>query len=342
MDARNRLRGCGRTIVAAGGHVGLRLGSGRAGFSGLLTCGSVWLCPVCSAKILAERAAETREMLAALRRQGYGFGMVTLTMRHHRGQSLASCWAALAHAWNRVTSGKGWKRDQAAFGILAWMRAVEVTWGPNGWHVHIHAVVVFDGPTSQAMGRQAAESMWARWESGLASKGFTAVRDFADGDGGGLDYKAADGAAEGLAEYFTKATADEAIYGPLKHARGDHLTPFEIARTFLETGDADLLDAWQEFGRTVVGKKQLTYSKEFRELARAGEERTDEELAEEQIGDEDSVWLPRETWRAIRDTPQAVELLEVAEDGGRVAVCAWLEARGLAYVLPVAGEVIDR
>jgi hypothetical protein len=279
-------------------------------------------------------------MLRALRRQGYGLGLATFTMRHHAGQSLADCWAAAMHAWNRVTSGRGWERDKARHGILEWMRAVEVTWGPHGWHVHLHVVIVFALPTSYDSGRAAAEDLWVRWESGLAKRGFDALRDFKsfDVDGkGGLNYRASDRAVDKLGDYFSKATADEAVYGMLKFARGGNLTPFEIARAFLGTGDLALLEAWEEWGRVAMGKKQLTYSKGFRALAGAGAERTDEEIAEEEIGDETLVWLPGDTWAALRDAPAAVELLEVAEDGGRAAVVAWLDARGLAYVLADPG-----
>lgn len=303
----------------------------------MMVCGSVWLCPVCSAKILAERAAETRDMIKSLRRQGRDVGMATFTMSHHAGQSLAQCWDAQSYAWSKVTSGRGWTADKIRYGALEWMRAAEVTVGANGWHCHIHCLIVFDGPTSYAMGRELAESMWQRWESALRRKGFDAVRDFAsfDVDGaGGLNYRAADGAVEQLGDYFNKATADEAVYGMLKHARGENLTPFEVARAFVDTGDADLLDRWQEWARFAVGRKQLTYSQGFRALAGVGDELTDEQIAEADVGSEDVVFLPGESWREIRDSSLVVDLLEVAEVGGRAVLVQWLHEHGLAYVVP--------
>ena len=89
VSALHRLRGCGRGRRAA--VVGVRYSPGiGAGFSGLVTCGSVWACPVCSAKILARRSLELGAGLLAWEAAGGRLVMGTLTMRHHRGHRLAS------------------------------------------------------------------------------------------------------------------------------------------------------------------------------------------------------------------------------------------------------------
>ena len=104
-------RRCGTTPCSASG-VGVRVtetspGHRRAGFSGLATCGSVWLCPVCAAKIAAGRADELSTVLGNAKKLGYQVAMVTLTVRHKATDPLEDVWGAVSRGWNRVTSGKG-------------------------------------------------------------------------------------------------------------------------------------------------------------------------------------------------------------------------------------------
>ena len=57
-DTPQRQRDCG--AVPIGDQVQIRAKDGAAYYAGLETCGNVWLCPVCSAKIHHRRAVATR------------------------------------------------------------------------------------------------------------------------------------------------------------------------------------------------------------------------------------------------------------------------------------------
>lgn len=327
------LADCGRVGVRPGGNVGLRIttaadGDRIAGYSGLSTCGSVWACPVCSAKIAQPRGEELGQVLSWATCQHHTVAMITLTMRHRLGQRLRDCWDAASKGWGRVTSGRRWERIVERFGVLGFARAVEVTHGDNGWHVHIHAVIVFDGPMSELMIRQAGEEMYGSWSAGLASKGFTALRD-----SGGLDIRASTEATEEwLAEYLVKQLAVEATHGQAKKGRGHGRTPFQIAADFFATGDMADLGVWWEWEKTSKGRRQLTWSQGLRAMAGLSEEEaTDEELAEAELGDEDMLQMPPETWRVVRDID--TELLDVAELKGLPGAMRWLQDRGLVYTV---------
>lgn len=68
-----------------GGNVGVRRDSdGRVGFAGLSTCGRVWLCPMCNAKIMAQRAIEIGALLAWATAQGFFVVWGSLTTHHTR------------------------------------------------------------------------------------------------------------------------------------------------------------------------------------------------------------------------------------------------------------------
>jgi hypothetical protein len=60
----SRCYDCGRESVQVGGQVGVRLTDGGVvGFAGLSSCGAAWLCPVCNAKVMAERADRPSQLL---------------------------------------------------------------------------------------------------------------------------------------------------------------------------------------------------------------------------------------------------------------------------------------
>jgi hypothetical protein len=59
-----------------------------AGFEGLVTCGSVWACPVCAAKVAAARAEELAAVLDKPHEDGGSAFMLTLTIRHRAGDRL--------------------------------------------------------------------------------------------------------------------------------------------------------------------------------------------------------------------------------------------------------------
>jgi hypothetical protein len=65
-----------------------------AHYQGLMTCGSVWSCPRCSAVIAHTRSAEIGAAVRECYRQGGRVYMLTLTMRHSSRDRLADLWDA--------------------------------------------------------------------------------------------------------------------------------------------------------------------------------------------------------------------------------------------------------
>lgn len=332
----DRVRACGaRTVTGAGGPtVRLSVSDGRrvAGYAGLSTCASVWACPVCAAKVASERAGELRQVMRAVLAEGGSASMMTFTMRHTRRDRLAECWDAVSYAWSRVTSGKRWQADQQAGGMLGWARAVEVTDGANGWHVHVHVLVCWDRPVSEAFAQHVGARMWARWSRALVRRGFESLvlADEFDELRGGLNVRMATLDDDDLAGYFTKL-AYEVTGGHAKEGRAGGRTPFEtLAEAVL--GRADAIERWWEWERASRDRRQLTWSGgryDLRRLARLGRERTDEEIAEQELGGDDVLALDAEAWSVLRCSRLATDLLEVVELAGVAAAREWLVRRGL-------------
>ncbi|MEL7209627.1 MAG: protein rep, partial [Actinomycetota bacterium] len=122
-----------------------RSASGRVHWTGIKTCGSVWACLLCAAKIRAARAAEIDHLAKAHLAAGGHCTMLTFTLPHYASDSLFELWEAMTRAWESMTSGQVYaERIKARYGILGFIKAVEVTIGFHGWHPHLHVLIFHD------------------------------------------------------------------------------------------------------------------------------------------------------------------------------------------------------
>jgi Replication protein len=330
------LRKCGK--IPHSDTISLRRDAeGRVGVAGLCTCGSVWACPVDNAKILALRQEEVRAASDAWLARGGRLAMLTLTMRHRRGDGLTGLWGSLSKAWGSVTSGKVWQREQEAHGAAGWLKVVEVTHGANGWHVHIHALLFINADETSESLSGWKKGIFSRWNgalkrAGLASASMAAqsLVLFSPGSDGFRDYftKAVD-LGQKIALEFTNSA------GKKSRAAVGGRTQWDILDDVIALGDADALDLWNEFERASKGKRQMTWSKGLRDDLGLSTERTDEEIAEEELGDrsDDVISISREGWQTVFSFPELVPLaLEVLEVGGIDACLALLWSAGVDCV----------
>jgi Replication protein len=333
----SRLRDCGaKTVNGLGGPILRITGAGEdrvAGYAGLVTCGSVWACPVCAGKIAARRAEELSQVMRAVLTAGGSASLITLTMRHHAGHQLKDLWQALSSAWKGVISGKQWTQDQELGGLLGWVRVVEATHGRNGWHLHVHVLVCWQRSVSLRLAQDIGYRMWQRWTKVLERRGFTSWKHR-----GGVDVRMATLGSNNLSRYFTKL-AWEVTYSHMKEARGGR-SPFKILVDGLRTGNAEDLGLWLEWEQGSFARRQLTWSlgaHDLRKLAGLGVEQSDEEVAAEELAGEDLIALPYPTWKVLLKHELTTDLLDVAEIGGVEAACAFLQLRGLSWV-PVSAQ----
>jgi hypothetical protein len=336
-----RVRKCGRVRTA--GYVAVRKSGPVVGLAGLVTCGSVWADPVCNAKIMARRALEVGAAVAAWQAQGGSVAFATFTMRHRKGQGLPTLWDALSYAWGATTSGMPWHKLKAQYGVAGWLRVVEVTWGRNGWHVHIHALLFLDAKATDHTVELLHGRMFTRWSAALERKGLATPLAIAQ------DARLIAGPADkALAEYFTKATDPG-------HAIGLELTQSQTksTRQSLSTrpqwsildevlsGDADSLDRWHEWEKGSKGRRQMTWAQGSREMLGLRGEKSDEEVAEEEVGTADDalVWITADGWDGLVARPSLIpKVLAAAESGGLSGVRVFLDSHGVEYRMPGSAE----
>lgn len=340
-----RCRKCGKVSRTPNGTVTVRLSGGHAGLAGLVTCGSVWACPVCAAKIAARRSLEVGSLLAAAQAEGVPAAMVTLTLRHRSDDRLRPLVEAIGYGWSKSTSGRGWVRDRERFGVLGFVRVQEVTHGSrNGWHPHVHAVVLGEGLRTDLDAEELAAGMFMRWRDAIVRLGFDAPMLQAQ------ECHLLGGQSIGttLAEYFTLAksygvTEDVAarIGMEMTHTQSKTARSVHSTRSVWElldeanNGEVPGVYLWHEFEQAMKGKRQISYSQGIRE--RFGlrlDETSDEEIAEEELGDEqdDLVVILPDGWSRLVDNPDWIPaMLDVTEAGGQSALLAFLRDRAVSH-----------
>jgi hypothetical protein len=300
----------------------------------------VHACPVDSAKIMARRSIEIGAGLLTWEGRGGRLVMGTLTMRHHAGHSLATEWDALRDAWTAVGKSRVWRKWLARLGSPGLVRVVEVTYSwDNGWHVHLHFVLLVGGEVQAADVDAFRVWLLAKWARSLAAAGMPGALER------GQDVHLVDGvaAAVELGKYLAKSTAygaaeslgRELMGAWSKSARGGFGTDpaWRLAEDFFATGDRAALDKWHEYERGSKGRRQCTWSRGLRELLALGVEKSDEEIAAEEAGDRDLLRISPAGWAAVLAAPwPPSRILEAAEVGGVGGLRDFLLANGIGFV----------
>jgi hypothetical protein len=305
--------------------------AGIAHYRGLASCGSIWACPVCSAKIRNGRALEIAEAAGNWHRAGNSVVMVTLTMPHDFGMPLADLLPVIARSFSSVVSGRPWLRLKSRVPVAGQIRSVEVTHGPNGWHPHLHVLVFIEGPAGARELADLAVHVRSKWRCLITRAGYRAPSDMH-----GVKIEVCTSAAEaGLyvakVQDTGKSPGNEMARSDLKSGRSGHRTPFEILGEIADTGDLEGLPRWLEYEKATKGHQAITWSAGLRRLLLdAAPRRTDEEIAAEEVGGDLVAEVSLEAWREVtRVLGLETRLLEAYESGGPGAFIALAAAHGL-------------
>jgi hypothetical protein len=232
-----------------------------------------------------------------------------------------------------MTSWRGYKALRAAYGVLGFIRVLEVTYGRNGWHVHVHVLYCFDRHHTQDVLSEFEDKLYPLWSVAAQKQGLTMSRRY------GLQVKLAYGTVE---EYLSKFghgprwdIARELTKGHVKRGRSlaglKHLTPWELL-ALAQLGDSQCGALFAQFVLRFDGKAQLYWSPGLRALLLPAEgEVGDHEVAASGEDDEREVGaIDRRLWESVkRDGGRARVLQLVKEAGGDWSTAA-------AYLVDVA------
>lgn len=282
-DKQHRTCWCCRTVNGESVIVKRRADGTGARLAGVGTCGSVWSCPVCAAKITEARRAELMEGMARAKALGYRPFLLTLTTPHGRSKALVELLPEFQAALTRFKNSKTYKGIMAKASRLGSIRSLEVTWGEeNGWHPHTHDLVYVAGDLQSLVDHRLnaddpeSTLRWA-WFKALKKAGLATDSQRADVFDHGLDVRDGTYAAEYVAKFGREATAEGwGLSGELtkSHAklgkRGTRYTPFQLLQ-WARTGDKQAAALFVEFSDAFLGKRMLSYSPKLKTALQVGE-----------------------------------------------------------------------
>ena len=294
-----------------------------AHYGGLVTCGSVWACPICASRIQERRRLEIEQAIQWAHSHSLVPVLVTFTFPHRSWHSLRDLIHQQRAAFKRLRSGKAWMSVKPV-GLI---RSLEVTHGANGWHPHTHELWFCDSQSLPDLRR-----LVTMWERSCSRAGLLDPNDSGQlrafrahgvdiqvetcAKAGDYLAKIDDSRSWGFAHEVGKAASKAG------RAKGVHPHHFLIRRA---AGDAA---NFVEYVRAMKGARQLFWSPGLKAKAGIGEV-TDEELADETREPADLLGrLSPEDWDYVRGNDARAELLDAAETGGWSAVRHLLRSLG--------------
>jgi Replication protein len=342
-----RFQLCGRRMAGNTAAVEVRLGASGAHYAGVQTCGSVWVCPVCAAKIREQRAteldhaarrhvglvpvigplrpSEAREWVHQPRAAVGGLEFLTFTLRHSRADALVDTLDHVAKGWSWMQRQRRFRalRDRLGFGFV---RALEITLTKTGgWHPHLHVMLFTDRPWTLNERADAEGIMWELWREWCDSLDPVNRRHRPTRKRGFVWEPVRMGhGVHAAARYLSKLTMDDREWGPAHElSRGDQKdgragrgsrNPFAVGLSAAETGDRGDLAKWLEYEAATHGRRLLTWSTGLRDRLELGEEVEDQALADGEL-DEGRVvgYLPRDDFRAVRAAGLLLAMLQAVE-----------------------------
>ena len=311
----DRLRGCHRWIAGGAGAASLRWHEpGRASWGNLQTSASVWASPLSAASISKTRAEEVTTALETWFHQDkrHGVEFLTLTLAHNRDQELTEVWDTLSYAWRGVVATAAWRGgkrcagDKKTFGVEHWLKSVEVTYGENGWHCHLHVLLFVEKELSEQQREVLEAHMYDRWSRAAQRKGFKAP---SRAHGVRLEKALRKKAAKDLGAYMAKgalASVAETLAWEItagqtaKQGRSENRSAFQILDDIRKSGDTSLsnpdVQLWRIWERESLGRRQQAWSKGAKEA-----------LGVVEVSDE-------EAEQQAEEAAEAVEVARVAFD----------------------------
>lgn len=287
----------------------------KAFYSGLMICGNVWICPVCAAKISERRRKELRKGFDTHLLNGGSCTMLTLTFSHSLTDKLSDLLALLAKALVRFKGGKRFNKLRKELGIIGNIRALEVTYGSNGFHPHIHLLIMHTISIDPWDRMEYQERFYDLWDIACSSVGLSTSFEH------GLKLDDAQEADEYIGKWgdIVKETwgiDSEMTKFNTKKGRVGSLTPFDFLRAVVEDGDLQYTNQYAEYALAMRGKTQLKWSPGLKEMFEI-DHKTDEEIAESNEDPNDKLaGIGWQDWKYILQHEYRSKLLDLVEQVG--------------------------
>ena len=329
----HRVCDCTWTALASNVELMRSKEHGTGHVKNIVTCGSVWSCPVCTSKIQERRREEIAKAIDAHYADGGQVIMVTLTAPHYNHQSLEELRSMQREALTQLRKSSGsytrfLKQEQGFIGLI---RALEVTVSKrNGWHLHTHELWFVK---KDANVKRIKKRTLDRWENSCYRAGL--LNPFDEKQVKAFRRRSVDikGNAS-CSEYLAKMDetkhwgADREIAKQsTKSGKKSGFHPFGLlAEVEQKTENSKWAKfRFAEYANGMKGARQLFWSKGLKDHFEINE-KTDEQLAAEETDKLDRVRsIHQTTWYRLARLGARSTLLEVIELSNGTALEAFLK-----------------
>jgi hypothetical protein len=316
-----RVAWCNKRVIPDREFVGISYSESKekAHYNNIMRCCQVWICPVCSQKVIFERKSEIKMGVANYKAAGGFAYMVTFTLQHSRADPLKKVLEDLLVSTQKLFSSYWWIEKKQDLQLQGRISALEARWGENGWHPHKHLLFLCKKSLDPFEQLKFTQELTKRYCEMLARRGAYANPDIGvvlteDKDDGGY-----------LAKWGIDA---EMTSGPMKPGRSGSKTPFDLLLWWL-LGAGEPAMLYKEYWKNFKWHRQLVFHKGTRKLlglSAAGY--SDLALLDKQPPDDELIYqVGLDLWKQICKLRLRGQLLEVAEKDGLMGVEAYL--RGL-------------
>jgi hypothetical protein len=222
-----------------------------------MRCQSASACVVCSARIAKGRGEWLSAVFNRAKQNGENISMITLTVRHKKGNDLKHLFEAMEQAYRNVQGTQAYKDLRRKFNAK-FVRVTEVTHGRNGYHPHFHIAVIHDPTIVISTLKKEIQDTWCRWieNNGLLAPEPEIAVDIVD-----------NATNEQRAWYLTKSnglSSLEVTNGKYKVAKGENMSIWGI-HALAVSGDSKSGQIWREYEQAMYKKRIFVVSRGMQE-----------------------------------------------------------------------------
>lgn len=280
-------------------------------------CGSVWECPVCSARLAEHRRGELITGLSNHLASGGGSVlMMTLTYAHALGDKLSDQLESFAVALSAFKGSRAFRDFTRSVGSRGSVRALETRHGANGWHTHSHELIfatVTLTDTDVSVLTSELAKLWAS-HAVRADLGEPSLEH-------GLNLELMPSDPSKVSAYVTKFAGYLTAPQQKRSAHGSR-SPWQILASTVVNGviDFESVRLWQEYAAAFKGRRSLFWSRGLRTELGLGDNVSDQLVLEEEDlkkhEEEEVIRIPRVQYEAlVREGLEFVALDVFKHDG---------------------------
>ncbi|MEJ1391899.1 MAG: protein rep [Candidatus Sedimenticola sp. (ex Thyasira tokunagai)] len=305
-------------------HIDIDLIGDKARFKKVALCGSVSSCPICAPKIMAKRQEEVLIGCRNHRKNGGSTLMVTLTNAHKRNNSLKEERRKLTKALSEMKASYEYKAVKDDYGMIGAVRVIEVTFGKNGWHLHVHEAWFVKGGLTPELMDKLESRLFKVWRKhckkhklGLPSRAHGVSVDYRESD---------DPSKDAVGSYITKLP-QELTGGINKESKLGGITYWGMLSELSEQWSLKYERLAKEYMVAMKGMAFTFWSRDLKAILNVEEDMAIAE--EERIAEEepvrDNVKIPVSRWYTVVRAWKHARVLEVMERHGGKAALKYVE-----------------